>query len=127
MDDALEVDILAASLRMEGADAAGMMETLAKKLQMALPDNVTVTRGGWFLSSTRPVKDIIVRFEDNHFQLTKDKYGPVSAKQIKVVRGVALKTSDVTFDEWIKNLAEAMADLAGRNMQAREAMSKLVQ
>lgn len=126
-DEALEVDILAASLRMEGTQSADMMEHLAKKLQLALPDHVTITRGGWILSSNRPVNDILVRFEDNHFQLTKDKYGPVTPKQMKIVRGVALKTTEISFDEWINSLAKAMADLAGRNMQAREAMSRLVQ
>ncbi len=126
-DEALEVDILAASLRMEGSQSSDMMEHLAKKLQLALPDHVSVTRGGWILSSTRPVKDLIVRFEDVHFQLSKDKYGPVSPKQIKVVRGVAIKTSDITFDDWINNLAKEMSELAGRNSQAREAMSRLVQ
>lgn len=127
MDEALEVDILAASLRMEGAQSADMMEHLAKKLQLALPEHVTVTRGGWILSSSRPVKDILVRFEDSHYQLTKDKYGPVSAKHMKIVRGVALKTTDITFDQWIDGLAKEMAELAGRNTQAREAMAKLVQ
>ena len=37
-DEALEVDILAASLRMEGSQSSDMMEHLAKKLQLALPD-----------------------------------------------------------------------------------------
>jgi hypothetical protein len=127
MDEALEVDILAASLKLEGGQSADMMGHLAKKLQMALPDNVTITRGGWLLSSKRPVKDILVRFENNHFQLTKDQYGPVTPRQIKVVRGVALKTNEVSFDEWIANLAQEMAELAGRSTQAREAMSRLVQ
>lgn len=126
-DEALEVDVLAASLRMEGAQSADMMEHLAKKLLLALPEQVSVTRGGWIFSSSRPVTDIMVRFEDVHFQLTKDKYGPPAPKQIKIVRGVALKTTEVSFEQWIQNLAQEMASLASRNTQAREALGRLVQ
>jgi hypothetical protein len=127
MDDALEVDVLAASLKLEGAQAADLMEHLAKKLQLALPDHVVVKREGWVFSASRPVVDILVRFEESHFQLKKEEYGPIKARKIKIVRGVALKATDVTFDQWINNLAGEMSALAGENMQAREGMSKLVQ
>ena len=126
MDAALNVDVLAASLRMDGKQSASMLEFLAQKLEAALPDNVTVKRGGWMLSKDKPVQEILVRFEDFHYQLIKDKHGPVGAKQLKIVRGVALKTNDVTMDEWIALVAKELSELAAKNAQARDALGKMV-
>jgi hypothetical protein len=125
-DAALNVDVLAASLRMDGKQSANMLEFLAQKLELALPENVTVKRGGWLLSKDKPVEEILVRFEDFHYQLVKGKHGPVGAKQLKIVRGVALKTNDVTMDEWISLVAKELSDLAAQNAQARDALGKMV-
>lgn len=126
MDAALNVDVLAASLRMDGKQSANMLEFLAQKLEAALPENVTVKRGGWLLSKEKPVQEVLVRFEDFHYQLIKEKHGPVGAKQLKIVRGVALKTNDVTMDEWISLVAKELSDLAAQNAQARDALGKMV-
>lgn len=124
-NQSLEVDILAASLRLDGKQSQEALELLAKKLLLALPDNVTVTRGGWLLGE-KPVKEILVRFEDFHYQLVKEKQGPVISRQLKIVRGVALKTTDISYDEWTKLVAQEMAALAAANASARDALDKMV-
>ena len=125
-DESMKVDVLAASLRMEGKQSGDAMENLAKKLELCLPEHVTISRDGWFLSKTKPVKDLLVQFDNFHYQLTREKSGSITARQMKIVRGVALKTTEISLDQWIDGLAGEMAELAKKNSQTREALSRLI-
>lgn len=125
-NNGLELDVLMASLRMDGKQSEKMLDLLAQKLSSALPENVEVKRGGWLLSKEKPVEQILVRFDDFHYQLSKEKHGPLQALQLKVVRGVVLKTVDISYDQWIAQVAEQLSALASRNAQARDAINKMV-
>lgn len=126
LDHGIQVESLAAALRMGKAESQELLETLATRLQVIMPDTTTVDRGGWILSSDRPVKQLMVRFDDCHLQLVKEKTGTLSARVLKVVRGVVLKTSSTTVDEWIKTLAAELAKAAEGNSQTRDALNKFV-
>ena len=99
LDRALEVDVIAASLRLDRQEAGDLLEFLAQKLEQSLPQHTTVTRGGWFLSQERPVQEITVRFDDYHYQIVRERHGSLSAKVMKLVRGVVLKTTEIPIDQ----------------------------
>ncbi|GAC1452615.1 MAG: hypothetical protein NVS2B14_19490 [Chamaesiphon sp.] len=126
LDPALEVDVLAAALRMDRQESGDLLEFLAKKLEQSLPKNTTVTRGGWFLSKQHPVEDITVRFDDYQYQIIRERHGALTAKVMKLVRGVVLKTTEVPIAQWTDEVAEQLASLAERSAQTRGALNKFV-
>ena len=71
-DPALQVDVLAAALRLDHQEARDLLEFLAQKLEQSLPQATTVTRSGGLFSKARPVKEILVRFDDYHYQIIRE-------------------------------------------------------
>jgi len=125
-DQALQVDVLAASLRMEHQESGDLLEFLAKKLEQSLPQNTTVTRGGWFLSKDHPVQEITVRFNDYQYQILRERQGSLTAKVMKLVRGVVLKTTEIPIHQWTDEVAQQLAQLAENSAQTRRALNKFV-
>jgi hypothetical protein len=125
-DSALEMDVLTAALRMDKQQSHDLLEYLAQKFQACLPENTIVKRGGWMLSAERPVEQLTIKFPDAHFQLDRPKRGPVSAKIMKIVRGVVLKTTEIPTEEWTKQLAESLSEAAKQNAATRDALQKLI-
>jgi hypothetical protein len=124
LDPALEVDVLAAALRMDSQESGDLLEFLAKKLLLSLPQNTTVTRSGIFGGGS--VKEITVRFDDYHYQVTRERHGSLTAKVMKLVRGVVLKTTEIPIDQWTENVAQQLSQLANRSAQTRDALNKFV-
>jgi hypothetical protein len=125
-DRSLEVDVLAAALRLDRDESGDLLEFLAKKLELSLPQQTTIARSGNFLSKQRPVKEIIVRFNDYHYQLVRDRHGSVTAKVMQLVRGVVLKTTEISIDTWTDEVAQQLAQLAAQSSQTRTALDKFV-
>lgn len=121
-DDALKVEVLTNMLRMGKAESSELIESLANRLSVLLPEITSIQRGGWILSGQRPVKQLTVKFNDNHLTVTKDKLG-VFPKVTKIVRGIALKTTDVSLDDWIALLALELSKAAEKDAGTRQALS----
>ena len=126
LDQALAVDVLAAALRMDHQESGDLLEFLAKKLEQSLPQNTTVTRGGWFLSKDHPVQEIKVCFEDYHYKIVREKRGLLTARVMKLVRGVVLKTTIIPVEQWTDEVAQHLAVLAERSGKTRIALNKFV-
>lgn len=126
LDQALEVDVLAAALRMDHQESGDLLEFLAKKLEQSLPQNTTVTRGGWFLSKEHPVQQITVSFDDYQYQIIRERHGSFTAKVMKLVRGVVIKTTEIPIDQWTDEVAQQLAQLAQRSAQTRSALNRFV-
>lgn len=122
-DPAMQVDILAAALRSDKKESLSTVEFLAKKFETILPEQTTVVRGGWLLSSDKPVKELKIIFDDFQYQLTVEKHGAVNAREMKLVRGVVLKTREISLDEWINSVARSLSEFAQKNSQTRDALT----
>lgn len=125
-DQALKVDILAASLRSEHKQATELLEELSKMLQVAVPESTTIKRGGWFTSKDRPIEELLVKFEEVHYQIIKGKHNSFSARVSKLVRGVVLKTTETTLDKCIEGILSELTELAKGNSDARQALNRFV-
>jgi hypothetical protein len=125
-DQALEVDVLACSLQMDKSESGDLLEYLATKLSGALPEETEITRGGWLLSNKKPVVGLSVTLGDIGFQMVREKKGTITAREMKIVRGVTLSTKEVPTDKWVQDLAEALAQMAEKNKTTREALKKFV-
>jgi hypothetical protein len=47
-------------------------------------------------------------------------------QRAKVVRGIVLKTDQLPLDQWIEELAEALAEVAASSAQARSALERFL-
>lgn len=125
-EDALQVDVLACSLRMDKDASGDMLEHLATKLSQVLPEETEVTRGGWLLSAKKPVTELTIKLDDTGYTFVREKRGNVAARRQKIVRGVVLKNEEVPVEKLIQELAEKLAVLAEKNARTREALQKFV-
>jgi len=125
-DQALEVDVLAAALRQNNQESGDLLEFLSQKLEQSLPSNTTVTRTGWLLSKDRPVQKIVVEFEDYHYQISRQKNGTLSASVVKLGRGIVLKTTTISVEQWINEIAQEIVRFAQNSEQTRKALNRFV-
>jgi|SRR5947209_5839716 len=126
LGEPLPVEMLAASLRADTTDVKAFMEALAVKLEGSLPNQTTVTRHSSLFSREHPVKEIAVTMGDYQYRIGHERQGPVVTQRAKVVRGIVLKTEQIPVDQWIEELAEALAQVAANNAQARIALERFL-
>lgn len=126
LDVSMQMGVIANLLKADQKEAAELVELLANLLLSSLPDRTTVKRGGWLLSKEHPVEELKITFDDVGYQITKNSHGTVAARQQKIVRGVALKTTDVSMEVCVNSIVAEVAELAKKNASMREALSKFV-
>ncbi len=120
---ALEVDVLAASLSLDQRESGDLLTLLAQKFEKGLPRNTQVERRLFGLGA---VYTVTLCFDDYHYQVSREQYGDLSAKVIKVVRGIKIKTTELPTAEWSQQVAEALARMAVQNAEVREALTRFV-
>ena len=122
-DPDLDLDLLAASLRADGADVATFTEALAVKLEEALPGETQVRRGG--LRGRGAVQQIAVDTGGERLEL-RTRHGAIETVCARVSGGIVLKTEPVDTDEWLRRLTAALASAAERNQRTRQALERLL-
>lgn len=122
-DQGLEVDILAASLSLERQESGDILLLLARKLQLSLPKNTQIQRQ-WF--GFGAITNIILCFDDYHYEISRQRYGEITAKVIKIVGGVKIKSTEVSTTEWSQLVAQKLAEKANNNSQMRDALNKFI-
>lgn len=126
LDSPLQMELLAASLRSDSTDARAFLEALAAKLAGSLPDQTLVTRHSGLFSREHPVKEITVTMGDYQYRISRERQGPITTQRAKVVRGIVLKTEQIPMEQWIEELAEALAQIAASSAQARSALERFL-
>ncbi|HLZ81201.1 MAG TPA: hypothetical protein VKP04_06180 [Ktedonobacteraceae bacterium] len=126
LQEPLQMEMLAASLRADSTDNRAFLEALAAKLAGSLPNQTTVVRQSSFFSREHPVKEISVTMGDNQYRIGREKQGPIIAQRAKVVRGIVLKTEQIPMEQWIDELAGALAHEAMHSAQARIALERFL-
>lgn len=124
-DDNLKFETLAAALNLGRSQQKDLVESLAHMMTLSLPDSVTVTRGGWILSKEKPISELTVRFDEFHYRISKEGSG-YTARVLKMVRGVALKTTELELEECFKQILDELTRLADKNSKTRDALQKFV-
>jgi hypothetical protein len=121
-----DIDLLLASLRAGAADAHLFLQALDAKLEGALPGQVTVERHGGLFSRAHPVKTIALELGEHRYRIAEAGHGRPRAQRTRVVRGIALKTDELSVEEWLSSLAHELSDLAQSSERAREALERLL-
>jgi hypothetical protein len=122
-DQALEVDVLAAALSLDRKDSGDILELLARKFQGSLPQNTKVERK---LLGLGAIASVTLCFDDYHYQISRERYGAIAAKTIKIIRGVKIKTTEIPTTEWSLAVAQALARMAANNAQFKDSLSKFI-
>lgn len=122
----LQVDLLAASLRADMSDLKAFLEALAVKLEGAMPEQTVVTRQNKLFSRVHPVREILITLDDYQYRISHEQGKPLLAQRAKVVRGIVLKTDQLPMEQWIGELAEALARQAEKSAQARVALERFL-
>jgi len=122
----LEADVLAASLRRGLEESRDLLEFLVQKLEGPLSAFITVKRKGGLFAREHPVEELVIRFEERHFQMTREPAGLLAPKIQKAVRGVVLKTTRVGEEDWLRELAFELAAQAARSDSSRRALSAFI-
>jgi len=126
LQEPLQMELLAASLRADSTDNKAFLEALATKLAGSLPNQTTVIRQSSIFSREHPVKEITVTMGDYQYRIGREKQGPILTQRAKVVRGIVLKTEQIQMDQWIDELADALAHEAANSAQARIALERFL-
>ncbi len=126
ISEPMRTELFAASLRADKADIRTFLDALAVKLEGSLPDYTRVSRQGGIFSRERPVKEIAVSLGEYHYRIGRERPESLVAVRAHVVRGIVLKTEQIAVDQWIEELSEALAQLAGRSAQARAALERFL-
>ncbi|HEX4672096.1 MAG TPA: hypothetical protein VH279_07495 [Solirubrobacteraceae bacterium] len=127
MDEgALDMDLLAASLRADSSDVNAFVESLASKLEEAVPDHTRVERRRAGLLGPKQVRRIALDAGSTRLELLRDDGGAVQTRCSRLSGGIVLKTEELGADDWITALGEALAAEAGRNERTRQALERLL-
>ena len=123
IDQALNVDVLAAALSLEQRGAGNLLELLARKFSNGLPQNAKIRRRWLGLGS---IRSVTLCFDDREYQVSREKYGAIATRSAQVVRGITIKTTDLSMAEWRQAVAEVLAEKAALNADVRESLNRFI-
>lgn len=120
------LDLVAGSLRADSSDTRTLIETLATKLEEALPSETVVERKATRLFvGTKHVERITVSVGEHQYGLSMVG-GSARASRSKIVGGIAIRNEDLPLDEWLSGLTAALGTEAKRSETARIALERLL-
>ena len=122
----MQVELYAASLRADYTDVNAFLEALAGKFQGALPTHTKVTRHAGLFAREHPIKEIAVTLGEFQYRMGKERQGPLLAQRSHFVRGIVLSSEQISVEQWIEEIAEALAQFAEHNQQAHMALSRFL-
>jgi hypothetical protein len=125
-EGALDIDLLAASLRADSSDVNAFVESLAAKLEEAVPDRTRVERRRAGLMGPKQVRRIALDAGSNRLELLRNDGGGIQTRCSRLSGGIVLKTEELDSEAWIAALGEALAAEAGRNDRTRRALERLL-
>jgi len=126
LSEQIRTELFAASLRADNTDIKAFLEALAVKLEGSLPEHTKVTRQGSLFSREHPVKEVKVLLGEYEYRIGRERQGPLVAVRAKEVRGIVLKTEQISVEQWIEELSEALARVAAQSAQARVALERFL-
>lgn len=124
--DGFSFDLSAAEWRKDVTDEATLAEALAVRLEEALPGKTIVERSRSWFSKKTSLKSLVVRFDDDQFQLTCDKREGIRASKAEMGRGIVLKTKPLDFPLWLDELSSALQVYAQQHEETREELQRFL-
>lgn len=123
--ESVDLDLLAASLRADASDVDAFVESLAVKLEDAIPKGVSVDRRRTGLRGPKLVRQIQVDLGDQRLDLLV-RGGSLETRRAKLSGGIVLKNEQLDIDAWLAALGVALAAEARRSETTRQALERLL-
>lgn len=123
--DPTELDLVSSALRADMGDLDTYFQVLTAKLGDSLGPMVTVEREGGLFHKDHPAKRVTVDAGDVRFVAEREK-GRLHCTVAESVRGIVLRTRELSIDEWLDNLARHLTEAARRSAGARAALDNLL-
>jgi hypothetical protein len=124
-DSALDLDLLAASLRADSSDLSAFVEGLAAKLEEAVPARTRVDRRRAGMFGPKSVRGVSVDLGDRRLELRADG-GSVRTLCARLSGGIVLKNEELDTPAWLAALSEALAAEASRSESTRKALERML-
>jgi hypothetical protein len=124
-DSALDIDMLAASLRADSGDLRSFVEALAVKLEEAVPGGVRVERRREGMFGPKLVRAILLDAGDQRLELIASA-GSVQTRCARLSGGIVLKSQTLDIESWLRMLGQALAVQAERSETTRRALDRLL-
>ena len=124
-EPALDLDLLAASLRADSSDLNAFVESLAAKLEEAVPGRVRVERRRSGMFGQKAVRSVSVDLGDRRLELRANG-GAVQTRCAKLSGGIVLKNDALETNAWLAMLSDALAAEASRSEATRKALERLL-
>ena len=121
----VDLDLLAASLRADSSDLSAFVESMAAKLEEAVPGRVRVDRRRAGMFGPKTVRNLSVDIGDRRLELRAER-GAVQTRCAKLSGGIVLKNEELDIDAWLAMLSEALAAEANRSEATRRALERLL-
>src|SRR6476469_763761 len=125
-EGALDMDLLAASLRADSSDVNAFVGSLAAKLVEAVPARPRGQRRRAVLMGPKLVRRTALDAGSTRLELVRDDGGAVQTRCSRLSGGIVLKTEPIDTEAWIEALGQALAAEAGRNERTRQALERLL-
>ncbi len=122
----IDLDLLAASLRADAGDVGTFVESLAAKLEEALPGRVMVQRARRGLMGPKAVRAISLDAGDERLELVRGDGDAIETRRARISGGIVLKTEALDTNAWLAALGDALTVEAQRNERTRQALERLL-
>jgi hypothetical protein len=120
-----DLDLLAASLRADSSDLGAFVESLAVKLEEAVPGRVRVARGRSGMFGPKLVRRISVDAGEQRLELSFDG-AALQTSCSRLSGGIVLKSETLDTDAWLTALGQALTAEAQRSETTRQALERLL-
>lgn len=124
-EESLDLDLISASLRSDISDVGAFVESLAVKLEGAVPGRTRVDRRRSGMRGPKRVRRIEVDLGDARLELDYEG-GRLASRRARLSGGIVLKREEVDLDAWVATLGAALADEARRSETTRQALERLL-
>jgi hypothetical protein len=121
----VDLDLLAAALRADSSDLSAFVESMAVKLEEAVPGRVRVDRRRTGMFGPKIVRSVLVDLGDQRLELRTER-GAVQTRCARLSGGIVLKNEELETDAWLIMLSEALAAEAIRSEATRKALERLL-
>jgi hypothetical protein len=124
-DDSLDLEVAAASILNANRDVQSLLKALAAQLSSALGDRMRVERKGSLLHRSDEVKSLEADIGKEQFRAEAQR-GGIACTVAHASGGIRIRSDEVTMDQWLRRLLEALQAEAAHSDAVRAALEHIV-
>jgi hypothetical protein len=124
-DDALDLDVAAASILSANRDMHVLLKTLVAQLSSVLGDRIQVERKGGLFRKSDEIESLEATVGKDQFRAELHGDG-VNCSVGHASGGIRIRSEEVTMDEWLRRLLQALQVESAHSEAARAALEHIV-